>query len=227
MSRAAETAPAAPVVAAPADGILTSCDRPRALLVLAPGAGASVTSPFYEGFADALAEVDVATLRFDFPYRRAGRPFPDREPVLRDAWRRAFDSGRDWAGPRGLPVAVGGRSMGGRIASLCVADGMAADALVLLAYPLHPPGRPERPRDAHLSDVRIPVLWMQGDRDPFATPDLLSTAVAKVAGPTTYVPIVGGDHGFRVRGERIDDAERGRRAAISVAGFLDGLRRVA
>lgn len=177
-------------------------------------------SPFYEGLADGLAARGVATMRFDFPYRLAGRAFPDREPVLREAWGRASAAARTWAAPRRIPVAVGGRSMGGRIASMCVAGGMPADALVLLAYPLHPPGRPERLRDGHLPGIGIPVLWVQGDRDPFATPDLLAAAVEKVAGPVTSVRVEGGDHGFRVRGDRADERGRGAAAAATVAAFL-------
>ena len=103
-------------------------------------------------------------LRFDFPYMEAGRKAPDRAPVLVEATRRAFDLAAARAG--GLPVLAGGRSMGGRIASMATAEGMPAAGLVFLAYPLHPPGRPEKIRDAHLYGIEVPMLFLQGTRDP-------------------------------------------------------------
>ena len=99
-------------------------------------------------------------LRFDFPYMEAGRKAPDRAPVLVEATRRAFDLAVARAG--GLPVLAGGRSMGGRIASMATAEGMPAAGLVFLAYPLHPPGRPEKIRDAHLYGIEVPMLFLQG-----------------------------------------------------------------
>ncbi|HKV69335.1 MAG TPA: alpha/beta fold hydrolase, partial [Gaiellales bacterium] len=115
-----------------------------AVLVLAHGAGSGMRTPFMAGFAEEIGRLGVATLRFEFPYMRAGRRAPDRPPVLLDAWREAFAEGV--SGAKGRPVFAGGKSMGGRIASMAAAEGMPAAGLVFVGYPLHPPGRPEKIR---------------------------------------------------------------------------------
>src|SRR5439155_15216734 len=125
-----------------------------------------------------LASHGVATLRFQFPYSEAGRKAPDREPVLESTWRAAIEH----ATARGGRLVVGGRSMGGRIASHVVAQGEAVDALALFAYPLHPPGRPERRRDAHLGKVSVPTLFCSGTNDAFATPDELRDLTPTIPG---------------------------------------------
>lgn len=133
-------------------------------LVLAHGAGAPVSSPFMTAVAIGLAARGVAVARFDFPYMRAGtRKPPDREPVLLETWRSAVaELGSGWA--------IGGKSLGGRMASM-VADELGVPALVCLGYPFHPPGRPEKVRTAHLASLRTPTLIVQGTRDPFGTPE--------------------------------------------------------
>jgi len=149
-------------------------------LLLAPGAGADRTHA-------ALVAVDEAVT--------AGRRAPDRAPVLLEAVREeaaALATGAE-------RVVVGGRSMGGRMCSVAVADGLPAAGLVLISYPLHPPGRPDRPRTAHLPDLRLPSLWVSGTRDAFATVSELEAAVAVVPGPVTLRWIEGGDHGLRGR----------------------------
>lgn len=193
-----------------------------AALVLAHGAGAPMDHPFLVGFARAMNAEGVATLRFNFPSMEAGRRSPDPEPVLRDAWTVAFEA----AGRRsaGLPVLAGGKSLGGRIASMCVADGLPAAGLVFLGYPLHPPGRPERLRDEHLYRIRVPMLFLQGTRDPFARPDLLARVLARLGERATHVPVEGGDHSFRVRGSGADDRAIGASLAAHAAPFV---RRVA
>jgi uncharacterized protein len=133
-------------------------------------------------------------MRFQFPYQEARRKSPDRNPVLEATWRTVIE-----AIPRAVGrLAVGGRSMGGRIASQVIAQGTAADALVLFAYPLHPPGRPDRRRDAHLSAIGIPTLFCSGDADAFATPDDLAEAAAHVPSARLHV-LQGADHGFATR----------------------------
>jgi len=161
--------------------------------VYAPGAGSNVHDPFGALAARDLAPTGIATLRFQFPYSEAGRKAPDREPVLEETWRAAIDNARS----RGGRLIVGGRSMGGRIASHVVAQGSSVDALALFAYPLHAPGRPERRRDAHLEKIGVPTLFCSGTNDAFASPDELQ-------GLTTFVPgsrlhlLEGADHGFAV-----------------------------
>ncbi len=154
------------------------------VLVLGHGAGSGMRTPFMAGFAEAIGRLGVATLRFEFPYMQAGRKAPDRAPVLVEAWNAAFAEGV--AGARGRPVFAGGKSMGGRIASMAAAEGMPAAGLVFLGYPLHPPGRPDRIRDAHLDAVAAPMLFLQGSRDTFARPDLLAAVIARL-GPRARV----------------------------------------
>jgi predicted alpha/beta-hydrolase family hydrolase len=163
----------------------------------------------------ALAPEGCAVQRMDFPYRKAGRKAPDRAPVLIDAVREgaAELAGRAGLGPE--RVALGGRSMGGRICSMAVAEGLPALALVLIAYPLHPPGKPENSRTEHLPALQVPCLFVSGTRDAFGAPDELEAATKTIAGPVTHVWIEGGDHGLRRR-----DAE----VASAVRDWLLGLR---
>lgn len=193
-----------------------------ATLVVAHGAGAGMDHPFLVGFCRAMGEARVATLRFDFPYIERGRRSPDPERVLRETWLAAFEEASERAGKR--PVFAGGKSLGGRIASMCVADGMPSAGLVFLGYPLHPPGRTDRLRAEHLARIDVPMLFLQGTRDPFAQPDLLEGVLAGLGDRATLVSIEGGDHSFRVRGVKADDRTIGAALANEAAPFV---RRVA
>ncbi len=177
----------------------------RALL-LAPGAGSSADHPALVAMDGAAAALGVAVRRIDFPYRLAGRKAPDRPPVLQAT---VVAAARELAESVGCPqaaVALGGRSMGGRVASMAVAAGLPAAGLVLVSYPLHPPGRPERSRDGHFGDVGVPCLFVSGTRDAFATPDELAAATAAVRGEVEHVWIEGGDHGLRGRDDEVAGA---------------------
>jgi predicted alpha/beta-hydrolase family hydrolase len=189
-----------------------------AVLVLGHGAGAGMRSPFMTGFAEAIGRLGVATLRFDFPYMQAGRRAPDRAPVLVDAWTQAFAAAGERAA--GRPVLAGGKSLGGRIASMAVAEGMAAAGLVFLGYPLHPPGRPERLRDGHLDAISVPMLFVQGTRDTFAQPALLATVLARLGPRAELVSVEGGDHSFRVAGGPRDGAVVAAGLAPPAAAFV-------
>ncbi|HYG70835.1 MAG TPA: alpha/beta family hydrolase [Actinomycetota bacterium] len=205
--------------------VSTARSTPRgaiATLVLAHGAGAGMDHPFLAGFCRAIAEARVATVRFNFPYVERGRRAPDREPALRATWTAVVDAVGTEAPAR--PVLVGGKSLGGRIASMCVAEGMAADALVFLGYPLHPPGKPDRLRAEHLERIRVPMLFVEGTRDPFAQPDRLDVVLALLGALATLERVEGGDHSFRVPGPKVDDAVIGATLASVVAPFV---RRVA
>jgi len=195
---------------------------PVATLVLGHGAGAGMDHPFMAGFSRAISDEGVATLRFNFPYVERGRRSPDPERVLREAWLGAFEAGV--ARSDGRAVLAGGKSLGGRIASMCVADGMAAAGLVFLGYPLHPPGKPERIRDEHLYRIQVPLLFLHGTGDPFATPELLRKVIAKLGTRAEDVPVEGGDHSFNVKGRKRDAREVGAELAAVVAPFV---RRVA
>lgn len=191
---------------------------PFATIVVAHGAGAGMDHPFVAGFVRACVDEGLAAMRFNFPYLEAGRRAPDAEAVLRDAWRAAFAVASDRAAE---PVWACGKSLGGRIASMCVADGeVPAAGLAFLGYPLHPPGKPERIRDEHLARVVVPMLFIQGTADPFARPDLLAAVLARLGGRATLVPVEGGGHSFEVRGHRRDPREVGASLAPIVASFV-------
>lgn len=192
---------------------------PFATIVVAHGAGAGMDHPFVAGFARGCVDEGLATLRFNFPYLEAGRRAPDPERALRGAWKAAFDAAVERAG--GAPVWASGKSLGGRIASMCVADGeVPAAGLAFLGYPLHPPGKPERIRDEHLGRIEVPMLFVQGTADPFARPDLLERVLARLGDRATLVPVEGGGHSFEVRGRRRDPREVGASLAPIVASFV-------
>jgi predicted alpha/beta-hydrolase family hydrolase len=171
----------------------------RAVL-LAHGAGADMNAATLTTVADALAAAGVPSLRFNFPYRAAGRRAPDRPPVLEAAVREAA---AELARRTKLPVerlVLGGRSMGGRICSIVAADAdepIAALGLVLLGYPLHPPGHPEKLRIEHFPGMHSPVLFVSGTRDAFGTPQELKRYAKKVKGPAAFHWVETGDHGFK------------------------------
>jgi predicted alpha/beta-hydrolase family hydrolase len=171
----------------------------RAVL-LAHGAGTDHTAPPLVTVANALADADVPTLRFDFPYKAAGRKAPDRAPVLLASLR---DAAAELARRTDLPldrVVVGGRSMGGRMASLAVADEddpLPALGLLLLGYPLHPAGKPEVKRDDHFRRITVPSLLVSGTRDALAPRKELVASTRKIKGTVTREWLESADHGFR------------------------------
>ena len=199
-------------------GVYARPDNPFATLVVAHGAGAGMEHPFMSGFTRALNDDGVATLRFNFPYREAGRKFPDRPPAAIAAWRAAMDAARSLS--EGEPLWAAGKSFGGRMASMAVAEGMPASGLVYLGYPLHPPGKPEKLRDEHLYGLELPMLFLQGTRDTFATPELLEGVVSRVGPNATLHWCEGGDHSFAVAGHKRGAAESGASLAEPVVAFI-------
>ena len=172
----------------------------RAVLLLAHGAGGDLNDAFLRDVGAALISSSVATLRFNLPYRDAGRRAPGSQAQSEDGYRAVASEARR----QGVPLLCGGKSYGGRIATHIVSDGFDVDGLVLLSYPLHAPGRPDKLRDAHLAGIRLPMLFVQGTRDPFATPDLLQTTVDGLAS-AELVWIEGGDHSLNVKGRKRPD----------------------
>ncbi|HMD45937.1 MAG TPA: alpha/beta family hydrolase [Acidimicrobiales bacterium] len=182
--------------------------------VLFPGAGASSDHPSLVAIDEALRPRGVAVFRSDFPYRLAGRRTPDRPPVLIASVVEATGALAAELGVGTDRLGLGGRSMGGRMCSMAVAEGLPAAALILISYPLHPPGKPDRLRTDHFGELRVPCLFVSGTRDAFGTPDELERETAAIAGPVTHHWIEGGDHGLR----RKDDAVAG-----IVAEWMTGL----
>lgn len=203
--------------------VTTVVDGPRTatdLFFLAPGAGADIHSDFMSFMSDSLATAGLKVCRFNFPYLEVGRRTPDRQPTLEDTYRAVVEArGRGFEGR----IFVGGKSMGGRIASHVVATGLDVDGLVYFGYPLHPPGRPEKIRDQHLYDIAAPMLFVEGTRDPFCPLGALDRVRAKLSLADLAV-IDDGDHSFKVRkssGRSTSDAWS--EAAEAASGWISKL----
>jgi predicted alpha/beta-hydrolase family hydrolase len=189
------------VSAVPATRYVAQGQAVAPVLILAHGAGAPQRHPWMTGAAHGLARRGVTVVTFDFPYMAAGRKLPDRAPVLEACWLDVIDCVRARV-PAGTPLFIGGKSMGGRMATHVAAHHAARAGdlagLVLLGYPLHPPGKPGQRRDAHLPLIRGPALFVQGTRDAFGGPDELTPAVAPLGGLATIHAVDAGDHSFAV-----------------------------
>jgi uncharacterized protein len=191
-------------------------DSPAAAMVVGHGAGTGQKSPFMVRTAEGLAARGIATATFDFPYITAGRHVPDRAPVLEQAWREAI--ARAQQEMAGLPLFIGGKSMGGRISSHVAAQGIeGVSGLVFLGYPLHPPGKPEQRRDAHLPAVREPMLFVQGTRDAFGSADEIRALLPGLQRATLH-EVPAGDHSFKVSGRGAPKPD------AVLAGILDVVR---
>jgi|SRR5262245_8526870 len=142
--------------------------------------------------AQALGSAGFEVVRFNFPYRDNGRKLPDPMPVLKESIAAVANGVRDQG-----KLILGGRSMGGRAASMLAADGFACDGLLLLAYPLHPADKPEKLRDAHLAQIRVPVLCFNGTRDPLCRRDLMEPVLARLSWQMHWLE--GATHSFRVK----------------------------
>jgi predicted alpha/beta-hydrolase family hydrolase len=188
-------------------------------IVVAHGAGAGLDHPFLAGFARGMGDEGVAALRVNFPYMESGRRSPDRPPVAVATLVAAFQTATKRARP-GEPVWMSGKSFGGRMASVAVSEGLAAAGLVFLGYPLHPPGKPDRVRDEHLYAITVPMLFLQGTNDPFATPAVLKPVIKRLGKRATLHAIEGGGHSFEVRGTKRDARETGASLAAIAAAFL-------
>lgn len=192
--------------------------EPFATLAVAHGASRGMGHPFIVEFTRACLDEGLATLRFNFPYAESGHRTPDPYAVLQDAWRGAFDAASRRS--RGLRVWAGGKSLGGRVASICVADEeIAAAGLVFLGYPLHGPGKPERVRIGHLYRVGVPMLFVQGTADPFGHLDAIGRVVEKLGVRASLLPIEGG-HSFDVPGRKNDPHAVGGALARHVSRFI-------
>lgn len=187
--------------------LLVRPPRARALVVVGHGAGAGMRHPFLETVAAGLAERELATFRYQFPYMEQGRKRPDHAGILKKTVRSAVRTAAD-AAPD-LPLFAGGKSMGGRMTSLAHADAPlpGVSGLVFWGFPLHAPAKPGAERGAHLADVGIPMLFLQGTRDRLARLDLLEPVLAGLDGRATLHVVDDADHSFHVpkRSGRTDE----------------------
>ena len=171
-----------------------------AALVLGHGAGAGQQSPWIVSFSRTLSALGLDIITFNFLYTEHGRKLPDRGPLLETCYRAVIEVARQEVESAQRCLVIGGKSMGGRIATqVAAADPeLEIHGLALLGYPLHPPGRPAVRRDAHLPAVNRPMLFVQGSRDAFGTPSELAPVLAPLSPPATLHVVEGGDHSFKV-----------------------------
>jgi uncharacterized protein len=188
---------------------------PPAALVLAHGAGAGQASPFMVAAAGGIASRGIAAATFDFSYMAARRSAPSPASVLEAEWREAIDAARRTF--PAVPLFIGGKSMGGRIASQVAAraDCGPLAGLVFFGYPLHPPGKPHQRRDAHLPAIREPMLFIQGSRDAFGGSSEIAALLPKLSRASLH-DVAGGDHSLKV------PARGGRAPAAVFDDVLDG-----
>lgn len=173
-------------------------------IALTHGAGGNMHASTLALLTDALAELGYEAVRFNLPYAEAKRRFPDRAPVVEAAWAQIAQQFRE-ACDR---LIIGGFSYGGRMAShVAAAEPKACDGLLLLSYPLHPPGKTDKLRTEHLSSIQVPILVVQGDRDPFASGTLLEEAFDPIPS-ATIERLFGGDHSHKVKGIKPLDVAR-------------------
>lgn len=183
------------VIASPDNSVVARAP----LVILAHGAGNDMTHPLLSAVHEGLATHGYPCVKFNFPYTEQGRRTPDPEHVLETCYRSIVTAVRADARLRPSRLVIGGKSLGGRIASQIVAQGMPVDGLLFLGYPLHPPGNSEKLRIAHLTRITVPMLFFAGTRDPLCTLDRLRQTIRRLAAPATLHVIADGDHSFSVR----------------------------
>jgi predicted alpha/beta-hydrolase family hydrolase len=189
--------------------------RRDALFVVAHGAGAGQSSPWMVSHARALADRGLEVVTFNFPYMESGRSAPDRAPVLEDAFRRVIVAAVNHRHVKATRLFIGGKSMGGRIATHLAADpdnwpaaAPPLDGVIVFGYPLNPPGGASRrspDRVSHLLQIRVPTLIVQGTRDNFGGPDAIREAIGSRARAIRVHTVEGGDHSLAVRKGRAPD----------------------
>jgi uncharacterized protein len=177
----------------------TKQKRAKVTILLGHGAGANQMSAFMRMAAEGLAARGIDAMTFNFLYTEQKRSFPDPKARLEACYVKVIETARKHRSLKGNRLVIGGKSMGGRIASQVAAinpEGIAG--LVFLGYPLHPPGRPEKLRAEHLPEIKAPMLFVQGARDSFGTENEISELIKKLGLPAELYAIAGGDHSFKV-----------------------------
>jgi len=174
-------------------------ERAGITVLLGHGAGANQMSAFMRMVATGLAARGFDAMTFNFLYTEQGRHLPDPKARLEACYRAVIEAARKHKKLKANRLVIGGKSMGGRIASqVAAADGEGIGGLAFLGYPLHPPGKPDQLRAEHLRDIRAPMLFIQGSRDAFGTADEIRAVIKKLRLPATLYAVDGGDHSFKV-----------------------------
>jgi len=199
--------------------------RAGVTIILGHGAGANQLSGFMRMVAAGLAERGLDVVTFNFLYTEQGRKVPDPKPKLEACYRAVIEAVQSHRNLKKNRLVIGGKSMGGRIASqVAAAGGSGIDGLVFLGYPLHPPGRPDKLRAEHLASIQAPMLVIQGSRDAFGTPDEIRDAIKKMKLRTTFHVVEGGDHSFKVpKSAGVSQQEVYDKAMDEIAGWSSAL----
>jgi uncharacterized protein len=212
-------------VALPAGPAPVSVARTRGItgttILIAHGAGAGMDHPFLTGLAEALTAAGFSTARFNFPYVEAGRRMPGPAAHAIAAWRAAVAAERE-LDPSARIIAAG-KSYGGRMASMAVAEGLDVDGLVYLGYPLHPPGAPEKLRAEHLPAIAAPQLFIEGSNDPFIQPLTQFEEVVATCRDARVAWVDGGGHSFEVKGRKHPASDIGASLAPLLVDFVAGI----
>ncbi len=204
-------------------GIPSKIHDPSTCLIIAHGAGGPMHTPFIRYFQTELAKRGFLTVKFNFPYMEAHRRVPDRREILEESYRTVVEQAKNIR-PKPTRLFIGGKSMGGRIASQIAANGVDVNGLFFLGYPLHPIGKTDRLRDEHLYRIKKPMLFVSGTRDSFGRQDLLETVVSKI-GPNAEIHwIQNGDHSFKTPDSKKGSTDTLREA---LASLLDWMQRIA
>lgn len=181
--------------------VMTVSDRtrPEAAVIVAHGAGNDMNNPLIVSFCDKLAGAGYLGVRFNFPFKERGGKAPDRPVILEETWRQVFGFIRDQSGYPPGRIFAAGKSMGGRVASEMLAKGsLQACGIIFLGYPLHPAGNKENLRDRHLSQIKVPMLFFAGTRDPLCDLNLLKPVLKRLGKKVELEIIEGGDHSFHL-----------------------------
>jgi uncharacterized protein len=200
-------------------GIPSKINDPSTCLIIAHGAGGPMHTPFIRYFHSELAKRGFLTVKFNFPYMEARRRVPDRREILEESYRTVVDQAKN-SRPKPTRLFIGGKSMGGRIASQIAANGVDVNGLFFLGYPLHPIGKTDQLRDEHLYRIKKPMLFVSGTRDSFARQDLLETVVSKI-GPNAEIHwIQNGDHSFKTPDVKKGSADTLQEALASLLAWM-------
>lgn len=168
------------------------------VILLAHGAGAGMDHPFMVAMQERLVDRGFAVVLFNFPFKEVDRRAPDSREVLEACYAAVIEQVRGDAKLDPARLFIGGKSLGGRIATQIVAVGCRADGIILLGYPLHPPGKPEKMRREHLPQISVPMLFLQGTRDSLCNLDNLEPILKEISSKTRLHVVVDGDHSFKV-----------------------------
>lgn len=197
----------------------------RPAVIIAHGAGNDMFNPLITHMAHVLDEAGYLCARFNFPYRDRGRRNPDSDDVLMAAWVGVYRYFRNHPGYQPAKVVVAGKSLGGRIASQAVASGLIdASGIIVLGYPLHPPGKKDILRDAHLHRIDVPMLFFTGSHDPFCDVTILRDVIGRLKAPCTLEVIEGAEHSFKMpAGSDVTEGQVYARILGKTLSWLEGI----